>query len=120
MKIAGTRETLSVRDNSSRQSRLISCYGRPPAFCAACWPKTRMPEVKTFCAKHTLLLCTFADLIKSRLQQDTLIRRIESLPITLPEGRFDLRVYETVGDPLIHLALCTGGLGEIDPATKRA
>jgi 3,4-dihydroxy 2-butanone 4-phosphate synthase/GTP cyclohydrolase II len=31
-----------------------------------------------------------------------------------------LRVYETVGDPLIHVALCRGGVGEIDPATKKA
>ncbi|HUO09074.1 MAG TPA: 3,4-dihydroxy-2-butanone-4-phosphate synthase [Phycisphaerae bacterium] len=77
----------------------------------------RLPELEKFCAKHGLLLCTIADLIQFRLQQDALIRRIESLPIETPYGRFDLRVYETVGDPLIHVALCCGGVGEIDPAT---
>src|SRR5262249_42802731 len=60
------------------------------------------------------------DLIEYRLHQDTLIRRLESLPIDLPEGRFDLRVYETVGDPLVHIALCCGGIGDLDPATPRA
>jgi 3,4-dihydroxy 2-butanone 4-phosphate synthase/GTP cyclohydrolase II len=42
------------------------------------------------------------------------------LPIELPEGKFDLRVYETVGDPLVHLALCCGGVGDLDPHTRRA
>ncbi|MGN6368183.1 MAG: 3,4-dihydroxy-2-butanone-4-phosphate synthase [Phycisphaerae bacterium] len=80
----------------------------------------RLPELEKFCAKHGLLLCTIADLIQYRLQQDALIRRIESLPIETPAGPFTLRVYETVGDPLIHVALCCGGVGEIDPATKKA
>ncbi|HEY4330006.1 MAG TPA: 3,4-dihydroxy-2-butanone-4-phosphate synthase [Phycisphaerae bacterium] len=80
----------------------------------------RLPALKDFCAKHGLLLATIADLIEYRLQQDTLIRRIESLPIELPEGKFDLRVYETVGDPLVHLALCCGGVGDLDPHTRRA
>ncbi len=80
----------------------------------------RLPLLEEFCAKHNLLLCTIADLIEYRLHQDTLIRRLESLPIELPEGRFDLRVYETVGDPLVHIALCCGGIGDLDPATRRA
>jgi 3,4-dihydroxy 2-butanone 4-phosphate synthase/GTP cyclohydrolase II len=80
----------------------------------------RVPELEKFCAKHGLLMCTIADLIEYRLQQDALIRRLESLPIQTPFGAFDLRVYETVGDPLIHLALCCGGVGEIDSATRKA
>ena len=79
----------------------------------------RLPQLEKFCAKHNLLLATIADLIQYRLQQDTLIRRLESLPIQTPHGRFDLRVYETAGDPLLHIALCCGGVGEIDPITKR-
>jgi 3,4-dihydroxy 2-butanone 4-phosphate synthase/GTP cyclohydrolase II len=80
----------------------------------------RLPQLEKFCAQHGLLLCTIADLIQFRLQEDALIRRIESLPIETAFGAFELRVYETVGDPLIHIALCCGGVGEIDPATKKA
>ncbi len=80
----------------------------------------RLPQLEKFCAKHDLLMCTIADLIQYRLHQDALIRRLESLPIQTPFGSFDLRVYETVGDPLIHVALCCGGVGDIDPATKKA
>jgi 3,4-dihydroxy 2-butanone 4-phosphate synthase / GTP cyclohydrolase II len=79
----------------------------------------RLPQLEQFCAKHGLLLATIADLIEYRLAQETLIRRIESLPIDTPHGPFDLRVYETLGDPLIHLALCCGGVGDIDPLTRK-
>jgi 3,4-dihydroxy 2-butanone 4-phosphate synthase / GTP cyclohydrolase II len=75
----------------------------------------RLPELTTFCQKHGLVMCSVADLIQYRLQRDTLINRIESLPIDTDFGRFDLRVYETVGDRLLHVALCCGGVGEIDP-----
>ncbi len=80
----------------------------------------RLPALEKFCAKHGLLLTTIADLIEYRLASDTLIRRIETLPIQLPEGAFTLHVYETVGDPLLHLALCCGGVGDLDPITRRA
>jgi 3,4-dihydroxy 2-butanone 4-phosphate synthase/GTP cyclohydrolase II len=80
----------------------------------------RLPQLEKFCAKHGLLMCTIADLIEFRLQQDALIRRLETVAIETSHGPFDLRVYETVGDPLIHVALCCGGVGEIDPATKKA
>lgn len=79
----------------------------------------RGPTLHAFCQKHNLPLCSIADLIQFRLQQDTLIRRLESLPISTPEGPFTLRVYETVGDPLLHLAFTTGGVGDIDPLTKK-
>ena len=90
------------------------------------WPKTaprpaRLPELEKFCKKHDLLLCTIADLIEYRLQQDCLIRRLESLPIDLPGGRLltCASVRNGHGDPLVHIALCCGGVGEIDPATKK-
>jgi 3,4-dihydroxy 2-butanone 4-phosphate synthase / GTP cyclohydrolase II len=79
----------------------------------------RLPQLEQFCARHGLLLATIADLIEYRLAQETLIRRIESLPIGTPHGRFDLRVYETVGDPLVHVALCCGGVGDMDPLTRK-
>ena len=79
----------------------------------------RRPELERFCAKHGLLMCSIPDLIQYRLQTDTLIKRIESLPLDTAFGRFDLRIYETVGDPLLHLALCCGRIGELDAATGR-
>ncbi len=79
----------------------------------------RLPALEKFCARHGMLLATIADLIEYRLQQDTLIRRIENLPVQTPQGEFTLRVYETVGDNLLHLALTRGGVGDVDPATRK-
>jgi len=80
----------------------------------------RLGQLTEFCARHDLLMASVADLIQYRLQQDTLIRRIEDMPLETDFGRFDLRVYETIGDRLLHLALCCGGVGQIDPATGKA
>jgi 3,4-dihydroxy 2-butanone 4-phosphate synthase/GTP cyclohydrolase II len=79
----------------------------------------RRPQLEAFCAEHDLLMCTIADIIEYRLRRDTLVRRLDALPVTTPFGAFTLLVYETVGDPLIHLALTTGGVGDIDPVTRR-
>jgi 3,4-dihydroxy 2-butanone 4-phosphate synthase/GTP cyclohydrolase II len=79
----------------------------------------RLPVLEAFAKKHGIPLCSIADLIQFRLQRDTLIRRLESLPLTTPEGPFTLRIYETVGDPLVHLALTAGDVGDIDPLTNR-
>ncbi|HVX83464.1 MAG TPA: 3,4-dihydroxy-2-butanone-4-phosphate synthase [Phycisphaerae bacterium] len=79
----------------------------------------RRPALETFAKKHDIPLCSIADLIQFRLQRDTLIRRLESLPLATPEGPFTLRIYETVGDPLVHLALTAGNVGDIDPLTNR-
>jgi 3,4-dihydroxy 2-butanone 4-phosphate synthase / GTP cyclohydrolase II len=80
----------------------------------------RLPALEEFCTRHGILLATIADLIEYRLRQDTLIRRLESLPVQLPQGNFNLVVYETIGDPLLHLALCCGTVGNLDSATGRA
>lgn len=79
----------------------------------------RLPQLETFCQRHGLLLATVASIIEYRLREETLVRRVESLPVDTPHGRFDLIVYESVGDPLLHVALCCGGVGAIDPATRR-
>ena len=80
----------------------------------------RLPQLEKFCAKHDLLMCTIADLIQYRLHQDAPDSPSRELTDRDMLGPFDLRVLRTVGDPLIHVALCCGGVGEIDPATKKS
>jgi 3,4-dihydroxy 2-butanone 4-phosphate synthase/GTP cyclohydrolase II len=74
----------------------------------------RRPELEKFCQRHGLLMCSNADLIEYRLRQDTLIRRLRSMPVQTEYGLFDMIVYETVGDNLLHLAMCYGGVGVQD------
>ncbi len=74
----------------------------------------RLPQLEEFCKKHNILICSIPQLIEYRLQKDTLIRRVQTMPVNTAYGPFDLIVYETIGDPLLHVALCAGGVGQMD------
>jgi 3,4-dihydroxy 2-butanone 4-phosphate synthase / GTP cyclohydrolase II len=71
----------------------------------------RLPQLQEFCRKHHLFLCSIADIIQYRLRRETLVKCIESIELPTSLGLFDLFVYETLNDPLLHLALCCGGVG---------
>jgi 3,4-dihydroxy 2-butanone 4-phosphate synthase/GTP cyclohydrolase II len=71
----------------------------------------RLPDLRAFCARHGLKMCTIEDLIKYRRQRERLIRRELSLKLPTRLGEFDLIVYTSVVDPEPHLALTRGGVG---------
>ena len=71
----------------------------------------RLPELRAFCARHDLKLCTIEEIIKYRRQRERLIRREIALKLPTPFGEFDLFVYTSVVDPAPHLALSMGGVG---------
>jgi len=71
----------------------------------------RLPELRDFCRRHGLKMCTIEDLIKHRRQRERLIRRELSLKLPTAHGEFDLFVYTSLVDPEPHLALCCGGVG---------
>ncbi len=79
----------------------------------------RRPQLETFCQRHNLLMCSIADLIAYRLQQESLVKRIAWQPLATRFGEFTLHVYEMVNDPLVHLALCCGGVGDLDPTGRQ-
>jgi 3,4-dihydroxy 2-butanone 4-phosphate synthase/GTP cyclohydrolase II len=71
----------------------------------------RLPDLKAFCKKHQLKMCTIEDLIKYRRQRERLIHRELAVKLPTAHGEFDLVVYTSVVDPEPHLALCKGGVG---------
>ena len=71
----------------------------------------RLPDLREFCARHSLKLCTIEDLIAYRRQRERLIHRELSLKLPTRYGEFDLFVYTSVVDPEPHLALAVGGVG---------
>jgi 3,4-dihydroxy 2-butanone 4-phosphate synthase/GTP cyclohydrolase II len=71
----------------------------------------RLPDLKAFCGRHGLKMCTIEDLIKYRRQRERLIRRELSLQLPTRHGAFDLIAYTSVVDAEPHLALCLGGVG---------
>jgi 3,4-dihydroxy 2-butanone 4-phosphate synthase/GTP cyclohydrolase II len=74
----------------------------------------RRPELEIFCQKHDLKMCTIADLISYRLKREQFVKRIESVTLPTDWGLFTLHAYQSVLDAQPHLALCKGGIGDLD------
>lgn len=74
----------------------------------------RVPELVTFCEKHKLKLVSIAKLVEYRLQRESQIKRIETVHLPTDYGEFKLIGYESITSPEPHLALCKGGIGELD------
>jgi 3,4-dihydroxy 2-butanone 4-phosphate synthase/GTP cyclohydrolase II len=80
----------------------------------------RRPELEAFCHEHGVKMCTIADLISYRLKREQFVKRIESVTLPTRWGNFHLYAYQSVIDPQPHLALCKGGIGQIDETTGKA
>jgi 3,4-dihydroxy 2-butanone 4-phosphate synthase/GTP cyclohydrolase II len=74
----------------------------------------RRPQLELFCQEHGLKMCTIADLISYRLKREQFVKRIETVHLPTDWGMFTLHAYQSVLDPQPHLALCKGGIGDLD------
>ena len=74
----------------------------------------RVPHLTRFCQRHEIKMCTIADLIEYRQQRESLIERVETVQMPTCEGPFTLHAYESLVDPGLQLALCCGGVGDLD------
>jgi len=74
----------------------------------------RVPQLSRFCREHHLKMCTIADLIDYRMRRERLIERVESVPISNIFGDWLLVAYRSNADQGTHVALCMGGIGELD------
>ncbi|MBM4108519.1 MAG: 3,4-dihydroxy-2-butanone-4-phosphate synthase [Phycisphaerae bacterium] len=79
----------------------------------------RVPDLEKFCAKHRLRMCSVAQVIAHRLERESLVRRLEPVlgrPVRTPLGVFTGIAYESLVDPLPHMALVMGQVGRLDGA----
>lgn len=74
----------------------------------------RTSDLRPFCQEHGIKMCTVTDLIEYRQKRESLIERVESIPMPTRHGRFMLHAYKSLVDPEPHLALCCGGIGDRD------
>ena len=74
----------------------------------------RVPELLKFCKKHNLKIASITKLIEYRLQRESQIKRVECVNLPTDYGEFKLIGYESVTSPEPHLALCKGGVGQLD------
>lgn len=81
----------------------------------------RVPDLEQLCARHGLKLCSVNQIIQHRLARESLVRRLDpaaGTPLRTPEGVFTLHAFESLVDPLPHLALTVGDVGRLDNAGR--
>jgi 3,4-dihydroxy 2-butanone 4-phosphate synthase / GTP cyclohydrolase II len=71
----------------------------------------RGPEVKAFAGEHQLKVITVADLIAYRQRRERLVERVGEFELKTSAGRAHAIAYATRYDPIQHLALVFGDLG---------
>jgi len=79
----------------------------------------RLPDLETFADKYDLKICSVEQIIHHRLERERLIERIDpkqGTKIDTQFGSFNLIAYHSMVDPLPHLALTMGGVGDLDPS----
>jgi len=74
----------------------------------------RVPELLEFCKRHGLKITSIAKLVEYRLQRESQVKRFESICLPTDYGDFKLIGYESVTSLEPHLALCKGGVGDLD------
>ncbi len=68
----------------------------------------KLPDLKKFAEKHHLKICTIANIIKYRHEQERLIEKRVTVKLPTTYGNFTLHLYRSFVDEYLHLALCLG------------
>jgi 3,4-dihydroxy 2-butanone 4-phosphate synthase/GTP cyclohydrolase II len=71
----------------------------------------RVPDLEKFCQQHNMLMCSVAQIVEHRLARESLVKRIgprEGRPVRTAFGEFRAHLYQSVVDPLPHVALTMG------------
>jgi len=78
----------------------------------------RRDDLEEFCRIHKMKMCSVADVIRYRLRSERLIERAVEIDLPLGAGVFHMIAYSSVVDPEPHIALCLGGVGQLDKDGK--
>ena len=73
---------------------------------------SRMPELEIFAAKHDLKIISVADLVRYRINKETLVRKIVETDLPTDHGIFRAVVYENIINGETHLAMAMGDFSE--------
>ena len=72
----------------------------------------RVKELSRFAKRHRLLLITIADLIKYRMRNDRLVKRVASARMPTDYGPFQTYAYESEIDGSTHIAVVRGNVDD--------
>lgn len=75
----------------------------------------RLPELEVFAEKHGLKIISVADLVRYRIQKETLVRRVVEAELPTRFGMFRTILYENIINGETHLAMA---MGDVSGATE--
>ncbi|MDQ3634319.1 MAG: 3,4-dihydroxy-2-butanone-4-phosphate synthase [Acidobacteriota bacterium] len=75
----------------------------------------RLPELKVFAKKHDLKIISVADLVRYRIQKESLIRKVIETDLPTDFGDFRAIIYENIINGETHVAFV---LGDVSDATQ--
>ena len=76
----------------------------------------RLPELEKFAAKHDLKIISVAELVRYRVQKETLVRRVVETDLPTDFGTFRAILFENIINGETHLALTMGDLSQTTEA----
>ena len=79
----------------------------------------RLPQLMKVAKKFDLKIISIEDLVKYRMEHDSLIEKKEDFNINTKFGEFRLRAYKQTTNNQIHLALTKGSWNEEEPVAVR-
>jgi 3,4-dihydroxy 2-butanone 4-phosphate synthase / GTP cyclohydrolase II len=72
----------------------------------------RLPQLASFCARHSIRLISIADLIAYRRRTEKQVERVAEVRLPLPQGTFTAVGYRSLLDDSEHIALVMGDLSD--------
>jgi len=74
----------------------------------------RMPDLEKLAAQHDMRIFTVADIIEHRMKRETFVQRGVTTRLPTRFGEFTLIEFHSPVDAEPHLAICCGGVGDLD------
>lgn len=74
----------------------------------------RLPELTLLAKAYDIRMYTVADIIEYRMKRETFVTRGVTTKLPTEFGEFTLVEFHSPVDPEPHLAICCGGIGELD------
>ena len=79
----------------------------------------RLPELELFSKQHGLKMITVADLVRYRMNKETLVKRAVETDLPTVYGRFRAVAYENIINGDVHLAMVMGDVRTEEPVLVR-
>ena len=79
----------------------------------------RLPELELFAKQHGLKMITVADLVRYRMNKETLVKRAVETDLPTVYGRFRAVAYENIINGDVHLAMVMGDVRTEEPVLVR-